>query len=60
MLKKIGSVSGKDVRHPGQRWRTSRPDTEPIPGGGKKRFSQPHPRTCRNLPYICAKVITNA
>ncbi|HIS10620.1 MAG TPA: hypothetical protein IAA77_05220 [Candidatus Avibacteroides excrementipullorum] len=21
----------KDVRHPGRRWRTSRPDTEPIP-----------------------------
>jgi|GEM_PF-2428756 hypothetical protein len=35
MRTKIGSVSGRDVRHLRPGWRISSPDTEPIPGGVK-------------------------
>ena len=30
--KKMTPTPSRDVRHPGRRWRTSLPDTEPIPG----------------------------
>ena len=45
----IGSVSGKDVRHPGQRWRTSPLGIEPIPDDMTVQKKTNRGKACRSL-----------
>ena len=47
------AILPKDVRHPGQRWRTSRPETEPILSGDI--HSDNH--SCRKKPPLSKKCV---